>query len=306
MRSALSVRVCVSVVSASVCAGAASAEVFTNFNLVVRQNLDSTSEVEGRSAVGGNLSGPASNYGIHLTPAATYVNTDVLLVGGNLTGSNVNMNAGRLRLGGAQNATNVNFNGGGSLIHDAATASIVGDLGNQMVAASSYLSNLSPDSTFSPPGSPTNVTFNATPGADGVAVFNVSAALVFSNSNVQSLNINLNGATSVIFNVSGSVVNFNQGNFVGAFNTPLARASVLWNFFEASSIDLNGRAFNGALLAPSADLTFQGVCEGSVWVNSLTQRGEVHLPGYGGFIPAPASAALMGLGGLLAARRLRR
>ncbi|MEZ6235694.1 MAG: collagen-binding domain-containing protein [Phycisphaerales bacterium] len=44
--------------------GAHAAEPFTNFNLVVRQNLASTSEVEGRAAIGGSLSGPASNYGV--------------------------------------------------------------------------------------------------------------------------------------------------------------------------------------------------------------------------------------------------
>lgn len=293
---------------ASLCVGGfAFGESFSAFNLVVRTDLDSTSEVEGRTAVGGNLSGTASNYGIALTPPAAFVNIDSLIVGGNLLASNININAGRLRLGGAQGGTNVNHNGGGSTILDAGAAGIVGGLGVQMDAASAFLLTMTPTNTVTiPNGQPAGVTFNAVPGVGGVAVFTLPDASLFTSNLVQSIDINLNGASSVIINVGGGGFTWNSGsNFVGNFNSQAARSSVLWNFHGATGIDLTGKAFNGAMLAPDANVAFQGVIEGSAWVNSMTQRGEVHLPNYTGFLPTPGAMGLAAVGGLVMARRRR-
>lgn len=278
---------------------------FTDFNLVVRQNLSSTSEVEGRTAIGGNLTGSASNYGVGLTPPAAFVATDVLIVGGSIQASNVNMNAGNLRIGGSISG-NINHNGGGSTINDASASSTVASLGNQMLATSAALAAMSPNSVASlPGGQPAPALFNASPGPNGVAVFAISASSLFQNNLVQSIDINFNGASSVIINVTGGSTTWTDGNFVGNFNTAFARSHVLWNLSQSTSLDLGGRAFNGSLLAPNAAVTFQGVIEGSAWVKSMNQMGEVHLPNYGGFVPAPGSMGVLAIGGLLAAGRRR-
>lgn len=287
-------------------ANAMAAGTFSDFNLVVRGNLDSTSEVEGRTAIGGNLSGTSSNYGIRLTPASSYLSVDSVIVGGNIGVQNMNVNAGNVRLGGTRSG-NINMNGGGSVIADPAAGLAVSALGSQMVSTSSFLSGLAATNTVSIPSSqPGPLNFSAIAGSNGVAVFNVNGAAVFNNNRVQQMDIAFNGASSVIINVSGTSINWTDGNFVGSFTTAFARSRVLWNFYEATSINLGGRAFNGALLAPAASVSFQGVIEGSAWVNSMTQRGEVHRPEYAGFIPAPGAGLALAAAAGFAARRRRR
>lgn len=282
------------------------ATTFTDFNLVVLGNLDSTSEVEGRAAIKGNLSGPASNYATKLLPRPSWLGVDTLIVGGDLQATNIQVEAGNLRLGGSQGSTLVNFNGGGSKIVDSGAASIVDGFGSQMQSARLSLSSLSPTASVTLPGSqPAGVTFNAVPGAGGVAVFTVDGNSLFNNDKVQQMDLNLNGASSVVINVMGSSVTWNHGNMVGGFTTADARAKVIWNFYQATSIDLTSKGLNGSLLAPNAAVSFQGVIEGSAFVGSMTQRGEVHLPLYTGIVPAPGALSLAGLSLLVATRRRR-
>ncbi|MCX5690635.1 MAG: choice-of-anchor A family protein, partial [Planctomycetota bacterium] len=250
IRSQFAAACAASVLSAS----AMAAGTFTDFNLAVRGNLDSTSEVEGRTAIGGNLSGSASNYGIRLTPPSAYLSVDSVIVGGNIGVQNMNVNAGNVRHGGTRSG-NINMNGGGSVIADSAAGSAVSAFASQMVSASSFLRGLSATNTVTIPSSqPGPVNFSAIAGGNGIAVFNVSGAALFSNNRVQQMDIALNDASSVIINVSGTSINWTDGNFVGGFTSAFARSHVLWNFYEATSINLGGRAFNGALLAPAASV----------------------------------------------------
>lgn len=284
----------------------AHADLLRDFNLVVVGGLDSQSEVEGRALIGGSLSGSASNYGIALTPVSSYVNTDVLIVGGSLNAQNINMNAGSLRYAGANNTQSVGLNGGGSLIQDSSVANIGAAAFTELSGNVAYFNGLAANSIASiPSGQPGPLMFNCAPDSNGVAVFNVIGSQVFSNNFVQSININFNGATSVVINVAGSTVNFSEGNFTGNFTSMFARSNVLWNMGQATDINMNGKQFNGALLAPSAHLFTQGVMEGSVFVGSFLQRGEVHIPGYAGIIPAPSVLALAGMSMVVAGRRRR-
>lgn len=283
---------------------AASADSFSSFNLYVGGNLDSTTEVEGRTFVRGNLTGPSSNYATMLTPSSNYQGVDTLLVGGNINVTNINVNAGNVRLGGSQTG-NVNLNGvGGTLIHDSSVALTGTGFLTQMSNVSSLLAGLTPNSNVSIPiGQPGPVTFNASPsGPDNVAVFSIPAGLL-SNVLVQQYNLNANGASSIIINVVGSTVNYNQGNFVGAWTTNAVRATTMWNFIDATNIAFD-RQFNGAVLAPLANLSNSGPIEGSTWIGgNFTQRGEVHLPNYGGYVPEPASLTLLAIGALTMLRR---
>lgn len=291
------------VASAALVSASSAAPVFTDFNLVTFGNLDSTSEVEGRAAIGGTLSGTASNYGTKLTPAGSFLSTDVLLVGGNISAGNINLNAGNARRGGSRSG-NLNLNGGGSEFVDGSTAAQVASLAAQASAASTFLKNLATTNTVSiPSGSPGPVNFTAGPSA--VSVFAINGNALFHNSNVQQIDIAFGSASSVIINVAGTNITFDQGNFVGNFNSAFARSRVLWNFYEATTINFTSKAVNGAVLAPLANVSFQGVIEGSLWAKSVTQRGEVHLPLYTGYIPTPGTLGLAAVGGLLIARRRR-
>ncbi len=299
-------RFVLAVAGLAACSLSSSAAILNDFNLIVLHNLDSTSEVEGRTFVGGNVTNAnSSNYGTKLTPASSYLGTDVLTVVGNINSGNaLQLQAGNLRLGGSLGRT-INYNGGGHLISDPGVSSQLAGVSGALSGASSSMFALTTDSTASiPSGQPGPLVFNCTPGGDGLAVFSVSAAQVFSNSLVQSLDISFNGASAVVINVAGATVNFNQGNMVGSFNTAFARANVVWNFFQATSITFD-RAMNGAVLAPLATVQNNTVIEGSTFVSASNQRGEVHLPGYTGYVPAPGAAGVLGLAGLLASRRRR-
>ena len=73
----------------------------------------------------------------------------------------------------------------------------------------------------------------------------------------------------------------------------------------ATNINMGGKQFNGALLAPNASLFTQGVMEGSVFVGSFLQRGEVHLPGYAGIVPPRPRSPHSSPPALLVTRRRR-
>jgi len=71
------------------------------------------------------------------------------------------------------------------------------------------------------------------------------------------------------------------GNAVGSMVSEQWRDKIIWNFFEAESINLT-KQLNGSLLAPLAHLENRTPIEGTVVVKSFTQRGEVHLSSYSG------------------------
>lgn len=304
-----SVRFLVLATSVVALSSLANAGVFSTYNLVVTGNLQNNNQdIEGTALVGGNLSGGIVTVGNKLLPASNYLGTPVLTVGGNISTSGIHLQAGNLVRQGSRSGT-LDFNGGGSAVQSdivSNVSSIVSSATTEIANASTYFHSLTANSiaTF-PSGQPAAVNYNATPSGPGnIAVFNVSAANVFNNSLIQQINLNAGNASSIVINVSGSTVNFNTGNFASSFTTTFARSNVIWNFFEATSITLD-RNFNGALLAPNAHLTNSTAIDGSVFVASFTQNGEVHLPLYGGVVPAPGSLALLGLGGLAISRRRR-
>jgi len=285
-------------------ASQAHASILSDWNLFVYGNLNSSQEVEGRALIGGNLSGGAQQYGTMLTPRPNYLGTDVLAVGGNINVSNLHVEAGNLRLGGTRSGT-VDFNGGGHQINDPNTFLIAQAAQAEIVATSSYLHGLASTNTVTlPSGQPAGVTFNAVPNSDGVAVFNVDGNSLFHSNLVQSINLSLNSADSVIINVSGTSISFDGGNMIGGMNAANA-GKILWNFYEATSISID-RQFFGALVAPGATLSNSTVIVGSTAVANFNQNGEVHIPTYTGFVPAPGAAGLTLAAGLFAARRRRR
>lgn len=294
---------CVLAASAAV-AASAQASVVNNWNLVVTGNWTNNSQdVEGNAFCGGNLSGGSPTIGSHLTPGA-WVGRDVLAVAGATSVSNINLQAGNFAHGGAV-AGNVNQNGGGNSHADGTLAAQAVAYASELSLLSASLRGLAADSVAQyPSGQPGAVRYNATAGADGLAVFNVNAANVFNNNLIQQIELNINDASQIVINVAGTTVNFNNGNMVGSWTSAFARSSVIWNFFEATSLTFD-RNFNGAVLAPSAHLTNSTAIDGSVFVSSFTQNGEVHIPFYTGTVPAPASLAVLGLAALGGRRRRR-
>ncbi len=299
----------------------AQATLLSDYSLVVTGNLRSSSEVEGRTLVGGDINGisnSSSNYGIHLD-AVAYSGVDTLIVGGNIN-TTINLNAGHARIGGVLGSPNggINANNGSTWQQgDSTVAAEVAAATTAMSSLSQHLYTFGGDSVSLPSSQPSAVNFNASPGSNGIAFFDIpNGNNLFDNDKVQQMGLSLGSADFVVMNVGGTSINWNHGNMVGDFVTEQGRSRVLWNFYEATYLNTKSKGFNGSLLAPLSFLRVEGVVEGSVFVKSFRQMGEVHLPVFdidsfievpdpGPSVPEPGALTLLAIGLALLGRRKR-
>ncbi len=316
------------------------------WNLVVLGNLESSSEVEGRTFVGGNLSGNSSNYGIRATTSPN--GQPGLTVVGNVTGSHKNLNNGSGAMIGGNVSSGFNLNGpnqtvkvGGTISNTNVNQNIVisnldasnpafglglqqskTELKSSMGSLSFEMGTLKSNSQLTVQGN--RGTFTAQPNAQGLAVFNITAADL---DRIGEIQFNLNGADTAIVNVSGRSINLND-NFLGGTNNLGER--VIWNFPEAETLSLS-TAWGGSVLAPLADAETRNYIQGSAVFGNLKQNGELHIGTFkGGYttsptgggssggdsssgggatpVPEPGMVGLFGLGvaGLMLRRRRRR
>lgn len=315
-------------------------DVLQQFNLVVFGNSESYSHVDGRSYIGGNLTG-RSDYVQHPadTPSSAYAGLTVMgnasganvnglgaVIGGSLANSNINSGFGVV----SGNAGSVNFNGGPAYVGGSTSATNfnggrVNDLSTAPSLLSAYqaagstnfpaaMSSLSQYwSALADTGSSVAVnggkaTFNAAANADHIAVFNLTGIDIQLFS-LWEFEFNLNGATTVIFNTDETTYDI-HANFLGGSAASIA-PYVVWNFYKATDILLENQ-FGGVVLAPHAKLTNRNNIEGTVVVDSLRQYGEIHEQMFRGDppgqeVPEPGSLLLLSLGifGIAASARRR-
>jgi len=262
----------------------------STYNLITLDDLSTSSDVEGRTFVGDSLvSSTSANFAIRLSsPPAE----DTLIVVGNLAAGNpLNLNAGSLRLGGQRNSRIINFNGRGSLVADATLTDT--SVTASLQAASLDLAKLTANNSVTiPTGQPGPLRFTATTvTSSGIAIFQAKGADIFNNSRVQQIELQPQSATTIIINVAGTTINWSDGNLVGNFVDKTWRANVIWNFYEATTINLGSRNLMGALLAPLAAVKTSGNLDGAVAVRSLTTTAEVHQPEFAGALDSVCPAA---------------
>lgn len=282
----------------------AGTDVLRTWNLVVLGDLTSSSEVEGRTFVGGNLNGNSSNYQIQPI-AASSTGTPGLTVVGDVNGGSKNLNNGSGAIVGGNVNSGLNLNGaaqtvlvGGSIANTnvnqntvtsglaASNPAFAQNLTQQkslietsMTGLSSSMGSQTANSQLSITGN--TGTFNAQPNASGVAVFNISAADL---DKIGEIKFNLNGADTAIVNVAGKSVTLND-NFLGG--TQNLGEHVIWNFPEATNLALT-TAWGGSVLAPNAAATTGNYIQGSAVFGSLVQNGEMHVGTYTGSYQAPS------------------
>ncbi|WP_137679030.1 choice-of-anchor A family protein [Aurantiacibacter suaedae] len=276
-------------------------DVLREWNLVVLGDLTSSSEVEGRTFVGGNLSGNSSNYNI-MPDEASPNGQPGLIVVGNVTGGHKNLNNGSGAIVGGNVESGFNLNGqqtvqvGGTLSNTNINSNVVTSgigasdpgfvqnlkqdaslLESSMLNLSQDLKGLSGNSTMQISGN--RGIFNATPDADGLAVFTIDAADLAA---IGEIDFKRNGAETVVVNVTGSSAVLND-NFLGG--TQELGENVIWNFPDATDLEFT-TAFGGSVLAPKAKAKTANYIEGSAVFGSLTQNGEMHVGTYkGGYTP---------------------
>lgn len=301
-------------------------QVLQQFNLVVLSNDVSNSHVDGRAWIGGTLTGgdyvqhasdtAASSYaGLTVMGSASGVHVNGLgaVIGGSLTNSTVNTGSsyisgavsgsnlnGPAYVGGS--SSNTNYNGGNlsssgpsALMSTNYAASTSTNFASTLSALSDKLKAGGTNSSVSISGNKT--TFTATPNSAGVAVFNLDNAASASVFATGEFTFNANGATTIIINSSVTSATIGA-NFLGGQAQSLGSA-IIWNFYNATNLTINNQ-FGGTILATKASLTNNQNIEGGVYVNNLTQNGEIHLQAFTGnvaAVPEPQTYASM-LGGL--------
>ena len=102
--------------------------------------------------------------------------------------------------------------------------------------------------------------------------FEVSAATL-ETANGTNIHVqNLTGNDTLVINVTGSKLSKTFFSLVNDVSGG-SYGNILWNFADATEIDINNRAFEGSLLAPGAFVDQNQLFEGNLIANSLTGHG---------------------------------
>lgn len=253
------------------------------FNLVT--NLYSgNQEVEGRTFIGSDLQGVTGQFG-YAAPADGTAYAE-LYIDGSLQNSTINLTPGdEARISGTASNSNVN---NGVLVENATDLPAFDfqnfrDQSAFLAGLTGEAANLSDQNNKRFGGPPNAVQSEATFGPNTRIV---EASLQDLQSGGYS--IDLSQANTVIINVSGTSGSF-QMNPLGG--TGFAE-QVIWNFYEATNINVNS-VIVGHVLAPYARMSgFAGSSEGSVIADEVQlTNGELHQQSWLGQVPvAPGQA----------------
>jgi choice-of-anchor A domain-containing protein len=286
-------------------------QILSSFNVVVFGNDTATnSDVQGAAIVGGNLGNtgaPAANFYSSGTTLPT--GWAALTIFGNASGNGINMNSGgRVYIGGTNTEGSINPNGALESFSYAPPNPNVVNVQTTLSNLSTTLAGMSGTTTSA---SGNGVSFS--PGyTNNMAIIDLTAAQISGAgpSAIKSYIFSVvpSGAQTVIFNVSGTNVNFNIG---AQGNATSAGTNVIWNLYQATNVTFNQSAY-GTVLAPLASATGNQSIYGDLVVNTLTSMGQVDtslfagtLPGFSA-APEPDSLVMLGAGLAAVAMGIRR
>jgi choice-of-anchor A domain-containing protein len=257
----------------------------------------SGTHIAGSTFVGGDYTGGKSDLGQSLKQNA---GIDVLTVAGTMK-ANVSTFQNDIVLSSTQNKinnTSKNKNANQTKLSSKVTLSSVGtvkfssdldaikaDYKTQLENSSEYFASLETNSKLVTTNNKQNnkLTVNNELGDNGIAVFSLDGFTSIFNARNQSIELagnNISDLSAIVINVAGNDLSIaNNSNINGSFNNKEISSKVIWNFYEATSIDLGSQKFVGAILAPLATVTQTGGnIYGSVGAFSLITNAEINVP----------------------------
>jgi choice-of-anchor A domain-containing protein len=267
--------------------GAASDYNYFVFGDVTLSNTD----VEGRAAIGGNAT--FNNYGVG--DKLTSNNGYSLVVDGNLSYTNGQVFHGSVIHGGSITSSGLGVPNGsivkGDYIDFDAAESQLKNLSNTLAGVST---------TGTTSNSYGSLSFNGS--SSSLNVFSTQGSVIDSAHNFQ---VYAPAGSTVLINIAGQSVTWDNMS-VGL--NGVENYNVIYNFYEATSLNMSGIGINGSVLAPKADVIFNnGQFNGTLVAKSLAGNGEFHHTGFQGALPVPEPSsfalAIGSIAGLLLFRR---
>ncbi|WP_340680372.1 collagen-binding domain-containing protein [Paraglaciecola sp.] len=283
------------------------------YNLILKGDLDTSNDIEGRMLVGGNINmaGRSLDVGSKLPSSA---DIDAVTVVGNMTATDVKAeNGNNIIYGGNIGSTTLLTNGGGTAtqVNQSTLQSQFNSIWNSVEADSAYFASLATNASIT--GDSNNPRFGSSVATD-LTVYSLStndlnnqnATYKFNSSPTVPvvINVDVTGKSNVVINAKSSIEQNEYG-------------MVLWNFYNTDSteftLSFNGDGWRGSILAPYANITSStNALEGGV--AALSYTGSVQLHNYlytyapppeppTEDVPAPAGMLLIGLGLIVMARR---
>ena len=253
----------------------------SNYNFFVLNDLyRSYTDAQGRVAVGRNA--VLTGFGVGVSLPNSQGNRDDLIVGGNLNYNNGQVHRGSIAYGGSaviqQNVGIPNGSARQSQVIDFAMAR------SDLQLLSAQLAQITANSTVSFQSGILNLT-----GTNNKQnVFAVTGAQL---STANTLRINIPAGATALINVSGATVNFQyMGMFINNNNsdTPPGQDRVLFNFYQATTLNVSGMGVKGSILAPLAVANFSnGHINGTFIALSMANGyGEGHHYPFIGCVPS--------------------
>ena len=248
----------------------------SQWSVVTVGNLQAVNDIQGSAYVGGNVTVPGA-FNVATGSSSLSKSTVSFAVAGNIqSGGNLQVDGGSVVAGGTINRT-INLNSGGSSKQDD-RAGLPASPVQAIASASQYWSTLAANSSVAVAANG-QLDFNCRAGSS-LAVFNLSARQLF-GSGYQGFTLNPAAATGdILINLEGANVNWNSGSFFSQFNTQSWNGRVLFNFYDATAVNLSG-LLGGYVVAPKANVTAQNNIDGGIMAENLTVESEVDLPGSG-------------------------